>query len=310
MTHFFSTIGGRILVLVGMVILLNVAGMVAFYTDNQEKNILKHHEASMKRTAGAISQGLQAVMLRGYADIAQAYAEGLRKVPEMEDFRIMRIDGNEAFQDNKTIESVNKRLGDEEFQDRETVREIRVLAKDDHHLEQVVKERLQAVYYHQENGEEKLTFLLPILAEKPCHRCHGQQEPVRGVLKLTTPLSSVREAIQNSRSQAMIILVGSILGSLLMVGVLIRWSLVRHIKRVTTAMEGVAQGDFSQQIPVMGLLELARMAESFNAMTLEIVRGYSRLNEEQNKLTTIIRSAREAIIVTNAAGEVVLVNPA
>ncbi|MBF0134773.1 MAG: diguanylate cyclase [Magnetococcus sp. DMHC-1] len=311
MIRFFSTIGGRMLILVGGVILLNVVTMVAFYTKSQEQSILSQNEANMGKMAEAVSHGLQSVMLGGYADIAHAYADGLKRVRDVEDFRILRMDGNEAFQDNKTIHDVNTRMGSDEFQPRKEERAVPVLARDDANLKKVLQDKKTSILYHGgDNKEKKLTFLLPILAEKSCYRCHGKENPVRGILKLTTSLASVHEAIRATRIQATMILAASILGSLLVVGFLIRYSLVRPIDRVTSAMAKVAQGDFSQQVPVMGMQELERMASSFNVMTREVLEGYSHLTEEQNKLTTIILSAREAIVVSNAAGVVVIVNPA
>lgn len=311
MIGFFSTIGGRMLVLVGGVILLNVVAMVAFYTKSQERSILSQNEVNMGRMTEAISHGLQSVMVGGYADIARSYADGLKKVREVEDIRILRMDGNEAFQDNKTINDVNKRIGNDEFQLRDEERVVTVLAGDDANFKQVLGNQKTSIIYHNGEGQyKKLTFLVPILTEKPCYRCHGKGNPVRGVLKLTTSLASVDESIDATRIQATIILMVSILGSLLVVGFLIRYSLVRPIDRVTSAMAEVARGDFLQQVPVMGMDELARMATSFNAMTREVLDGYSHLTEEQNKLTTIILSAREAIVVSNAAGTVVIVNPA
>ncbi|MBF0147621.1 MAG: diguanylate cyclase [Magnetococcales bacterium] len=310
MTRFFSTIGGRILLLVGIVNILSMASMVAFYTDQQEKTILTQHEASLNRTAETAFKGLRVLMLRGYADIAQAYANDLKKVGTIEDFRILRIDGTEAFHDNTTIQSVNQQLGTDEFQTRDEEKIITILPATDPYLNQTLRDRRRVIHTHQENGIEKLTFLMPILAEQPCYRCHDKQNPVRGVLKLTSSLLSVQKTIQASRAQALWVLVGCILGSLLVVGLLVRWSLVQRINQVTAAMARVAKGDFTQQIPVTGLLELSRMAESFNAMTIEVVRGYVRLTEEQNKLTTVIQSSQEAVVVTNSAGEVVLINPA
>ncbi|MBF0161954.1 MAG: diguanylate cyclase [Magnetococcales bacterium] len=305
----FASIGGRMLLLVGLVILLNMVGMVAFYASSQERSILAHNEASMGDMAEAVSRGLQAVMMGGYADIAQAYAGGLKKVQAMEDFRIVRVDGTEAFQDNKTIQAVNNRLGEETFPPRGEEQEIAVLARDDPNLVSAVREKKKMLFRQGEGKSETLTFLLPILAEKPCYRCHGQKDPVRGVLKLTTSLASVQAAIQASRSRALLILGGSILGSLLLIGLLFRFSLVRPIKRVTEAMVDAARGNFTQQVPVVGLRELAEMAESFNSMSQKVVKSHSYLTEEQNKLATIILSAQEAIVVTNAAGEVVMVNP-
>jgi diguanylate cyclase (GGDEF)-like protein/PAS domain S-box-containing protein len=87
-------------------------------------------------------------------------------------------------------------------------------------------------------------------------------------------------------------------------------SVVKPIERVTRAMARVAGGEFGRRVPVSGRDELGRMALSFNAMTDELERTYEGLTREQNKLTTIIRSAAEGVVVTDGEGRVVLVNPA
>jgi diguanylate cyclase (GGDEF)-like protein len=52
------------------------------------------------------------------------------------------------------------------------------------------------------------------------------------------------------------------------------------------------------------------MAFSFNHMTRQLMQTYTGLRNEQDKLATIILSAREGIVVTDSDGKVVLMNPA
>ncbi|MBF0285282.1 MAG: diguanylate cyclase [Magnetococcales bacterium] len=84
------------------------------------------------------------------------------------------------------------------------------------------------------------------------------------------------------------------------------------LQQTVQAMSRVAQGDLTQHVPAarFGRDELGLMADSFNLMSRRLLETHSGLEEERNKLMTIILSAKEGIVVTNRTGEVVLVNPA
>ena len=87
-------------------------------------------------------------------------------------------------------------------------------------------------------------------------------------------------------------------------------SLVHPISKVTNAMLHVADGNMDSQVPVMGNDELGQMATIFNQMASQLSVAHNGLQNEQEKLTTILLSAREGIIGTNRDGKVALVNPA
>jgi diguanylate cyclase (GGDEF)-like protein len=133
---------------------------------------------------------------------------------------------------------------------------------------------------------------------------------VRGVLKLTTSLAPVERDILAARQQSLLVLGAALMGTLMLTGYMLGRSIVRPIEKVTSAMVRASAGDLEQKVPVQGGDELAQMAGSFNTMTDELQKTYEGLQHEQDKLTTIIHSAREAIIVTDPGGRIVLVNPA
>ncbi|MBF0427343.1 MAG: diguanylate cyclase [Magnetococcales bacterium] len=87
-------------------------------------------------------------------------------------------------------------------------------------------------------------------------------------------------------------------------------SLVHPISKVTKAMLHVADGNMESQVPVIGKDELGQMATIFNQMAQQLKAAHNGLQIEQDKLKTILLSAREGIIGTNREGHVVLVNPA
>jgi diguanylate cyclase (GGDEF)-like protein/PAS domain S-box-containing protein len=303
-------IGHKIIAVVGLIVTISLLGMGVFYIQQQEDSILAQNERTMTKLTESVIQGLQSVMLAGYADIARSFSDRLEQVPDVTDFRILRTNGHQAFHDNATIDDVNERRGDEEFLPRDTEEVIQVLPGDNPELRKVLVSRETVPYYETtSDGERFLTFLAPILNDEGCHKCHGKENPVRGVLKLTTSLNAVQQDISDTWVQSTVVIGAAILGTLLLTGWLIRRAVVRPIDTVTRAMVRAADGDLTQTVPVMGRDELSQMAFSFNHMTEQLMQTYTGLRNEQDKLATIILSAQEGIVVTDNEGKVVLMNP-
>ncbi|MEO5362803.1 MAG: diguanylate cyclase [Magnetococcus sp. DMHC-8] len=88
-----------------------------------------------------------------------------------------------------------------------------------------------------------------------------------------------------------------------------RVHVMQRIGAFMQAMNEAAKGDFHRRIPVSGRDELTDMAIGFNRMSEELYHLHLGFQNEHNKLTTIILSAREGIVVTDAQGNVVMINP-
>lgn len=91
-------------------------------------------------------------------------------------------------------------------------------------------------------------------------------------------------------------------GVALVLGVLFAWELVRPLRRLTAAAEGIARGDLSQHVDVEGNDEVGELADAFNHMTSELDRaGKLRRNltadvaHELRTPLSVIRSHVEAL---------------
>ena len=117
-----------------------------------------------------------------------------------------------------------------------------------------------------------------------------------------TSLSTIRNII---------LLVG---GVVMLGGILAVWYVSRHItsplKLLTSAMHELEKGSLHYQVPVTSNDELGQIANAFNSMSNEIQHSQDYLNQEKRKLTTIIHTAREGIVVTDEKDNVVLINAA
>lgn len=306
----FNRIGHKLILTFAGISTVGLLIMVLFYTDQQQQSLFRQNEQIMSKVTQSVIEGLQTVMLAGYADIAQDYAANLHNVQGVVDFRIARIDGNEAFLDNKTIENVNKRKKEVLFEPREEENEHKILANDSEDLRKaIVTEEIVKIVSSNDLGENFLTFIAPIKNKKECHECHGSKNPVRGVVKITTSLQAVESAVSASRLQAYQMSVPFLLIIVLLTGLMVKRTIVRPISRVTTAMTNVSRGDLSMTVPVLGRDEISVMARSFNRMSLELKTTYEGLAEERDKLTTLILSAHDGMVVTDRNGKIVLANP-
>ncbi|HEX5804494.1 MAG TPA: diguanylate cyclase [Azospira sp.] len=301
----------KMLAVVGLTAALGFVASAYYYVSHQEKALLAQNEETMLRLSESVSQGLQSVMLAGSADIAQAFADNLKKIAEVSEFRIMRTNGEEAFRDNQTIDDVNRRRGEELFWPRDDEQRVPVLAADDANLQRVLQTQASQIIYNRSSPERStLTFMLPVPNSEACYKCHGSKQPVRGVVMLTTSLARVERDILATRKNVVILLGSALMLTMLLTGFMLGRAVIRPIERATTAMEAVSGGDLDSYMKIGSSDEIGQMASSFNLMTEELRRTYASLRREQNKLTTIIQSSSEGIVVTDSEDRIVLANPA
>lgn len=307
----FHRIGHRILFVVGIVVALGLAAVILLYANQQEKSILEQNERSLVKVTQSVNAGLKAVMLKGYADVAHVYGKRLRAIKGTVDYRILRTDGREAFIDNETTLAVNEVSGSDRFKLRPEVTADQVIAPSDPRLVQLLADKKRQLFYGVMPGiGSVVTVLEPVLADPACVECHKSGAAVRGVIKLTTSLATVENDIRNSWLMSIGMVGVGVLFIFTAVYFIAKRSVVNPIQTVVQAMAAAAKGDLSVKIPVTGNDEISRMAESFNQMSGQLGQLYEGLQDEQNKLTTIILGSNEGIVVTDPNNNVVLVNPA
>lgn len=307
--HLLS-IGTRLTLAISLVIALGFGGMVIFYTQQQEKNILLQNERAINQVLGSINQGLQSVMLTASADAVRLFADNLKRVQEIDEIRILRPNGLEAFRDNSTIRQVNEYRDTEDFKPRPLEEVNRILAADDDNLTRAIRSQQLTFFYDIQHDNPHLTFLLPIKNLARCKRCHGRDLEVLGVLEVRSDLEPVREQVRQTWRQSLLVLAIAVSAVLLIAAAVLRRFIVHPIRQVSHAMSRIASGELEHRIPVIGQDELSRLAQSFNTLAQELQQRHSGFTAEHNKLTTILMSAEEGIVVTDGTGRIVLVNPA
>ena len=306
----FSSISKRLLAVVGSVVVLGLIALALVYANRQENSILAENEQALIKVTESVAEGMAAIMLEGHAKIGKEFADRLKKVDNALDYRIVRIDGSEAFVDNSTVDAVNKKLGEVEFRGRKAAPDpVQVIARDDASLQQVIATRQPNFTYDQlATGERIVTILFPIKSSSKCQKCHSDHGNIRGLIKLTTSLSAVDHDIESTwRMSAMMISAALVLIGICVYAIAYK-TVVSHLNNISAAMDSAGKGNLEVTVNVDSHDEIGRMASSFNQMSRDLLKIYEGLRDERSKLWTLIHGAKEGIVVTNAAGEVVLVN--
>lgn len=307
----FRRIGHRILAVVAVVFGIAAASAGHFYAAREAETISELSERDTQRLLESVARSIESIMLPGQGALAQSYAERLKRVPDVVDFRILRTDGNEAFLDNATIREVNARLGAQAFQPRPREEVSRVVQPGSEQLSRALDPATRDLVSYETRAEDDsriLNFIYAVPAQAGCTGCHDAGKRHLGAIKLSVSMAQIDQRIAATQREIWIATGAALAAVLLLIGTLLNTAIVRPIQAVTRAMQRVAAGDLEQTVPVPSRDEVGQMAESFNVMADRLHRLYAGLREEQNKLTTVIQSTGEGVVVSNGAGEIVLVN--
>ncbi len=303
----------KLLVVLAIALSLGFATIAYFYTRAVEESIVSDYQRTLHRLTDTVVMNIETIMKENHAEIMPDFAQRLKTLPGVIDFRIARIDGTEAYVDNKTIDAVNERLGAVTFVRRKDALDApRVFALDEPGVARALQGEEAILVRSAGNAETGAVvhFYDAIPNSAKCTGCHGEAGPVRGVLKLTTSMAEAERDMMKARLQSLIVVIISITLTTAVTGYMLGRFIARPIEEITAAMAQVSGGNFDVQLASGRQDELGKMARSFNKMTSDLQRTYLKMKREQEKLYTVIQGAREAVVVTDASGKVVLVNDA
>ena len=101
--------------------------------------------------------------------------------------------------------------------------------------------------------------------------------------------------------------------SALILTLLLIWLLHRQVSQPLSALmrgsQRIASGDFSRQAPAAGPREITDLADAFNRMSDRLQTAIANLQASEEQLTVTLHSIGDALISTDLAGQITLMNP-
>ena len=306
----FRRIGHRLLASVGGVVILGIVAITITYAMRQEAASLQQNERALSLVTDSVAEGLAALMQGGHSKAAPDFASRLNNVPNIIDYRIIRLDGSQAFVDNATLEQVRDRLGHFEFFSR-SEEPIQAVAATDPSLERMRNTGEPVFNYHiQPGGERRVTVFSPIHNSTACHKCHGADEALRGAVTFTVSMKEIDRNVAQTWQLLIVVIALAMVGMVSLIYWFAHRAVGSQLIEFLAAMESVAAGDNSVRLKATSPDEIGDMGRAFNHMNENLLGTYERLKEERSKLNTVIFSASTGIVVTDGSQQVVLVNSA
>ena len=135
------------------------------------------------------------------------------------------------------------------------------------------------------------------------------EENVQGVIYLEASLENVYGQLQDVNE---IIFKGSIIALIVSVilGILVARAITKPIVEMRRQALTMARGDFTQKVQVYGTDEISQLAVTFNHLNDRLKHSMATIQQEQNKLSSVLENMSEAVIATDKHGEILLTNEA
>lgn len=149
-------------------------------------------------------------------------------------------------------------------------------------------------------GTEQHVFVAGV----PILRDGGQM----GALLLVAPVSPVAETVEHFR-QIVVATVGAMLVGVTLLALVLSRRLARPLRAMIAMARAMAGGDFGQRVSVIGEDEVGRLGESINRLADSLDASLRQLAERNARLSGILSSMSEGVMLVDAAGQLYVLNP-
>jgi two-component system, OmpR family, phosphate regulon sensor histidine kinase PhoR len=130
-----------------------------------------------------------------------------------------------------------------------------------------------------------------------------------GVARVALPLTTVNQSVNTAVRN---IILGVFMAALLVIlaASFITRMITRSTRQVTRAAVRIAAGHYDHSIAVQSDDELGKLGHAFNKMSLTLKESMQKISDEKNKLSSILYTLNDGVIMTDTRGNILLANPA
>jgi two-component system phosphate regulon sensor histidine kinase PhoR len=148
-------------------------------------------------------------------------------------------------------------------------------------------------------GYEMMYVAVPVTVE----------EEVMGIARVALPLRQIESNMARLRRAILSATLLTALGAVFL-AVLIAEGIARPVRRLTQVVQRIADGDLGVRLLPVTRDEVGVLTRAFNRMSDRLRGTITTLIEERGRLTAVLDSMADGVVITDADGLVRLINPA
>ncbi len=271
-----------------LVMLAGLGVLTVLAIQRNEEALTAQERAKVDLVASSLIKSLKNMMVTGNAPIVRDWVRDLKAQEEFRKVQFIRKNGRQAFHDNETVDEVNAWLHAQRFADRDEVpvdEDTRAFAAGPQ-FQEVLATKQPVAYVESMDDKPYLTVLTPVVRDQRCILCHGyDHHEVRAVLRMTTPLEGVTATMTRLRNQLMLASVLTILSIVLVLGWALRRLALAPLRQMVAVIEGVAQGNLTQEVSCRSRDEFGAFAKAIHSMTERMADAIRRVAQAAARVT-------------------------
>jgi adenylate cyclase len=289
MKHFVPLTRKINLIIVSSLV-VGVGIVIAYFAFTQNLSLRETSQGNLRQQSDILFQSIKNAMLPGEAPVAVQLFEDVRLANPAYKIFLLRENGVQAFSDNSTIEAVNAKLGFQSFEPKEVFPQSVMIMEGDSSFSTSVEQRRPVLFQETSEGKTFYTIYKPLLNLPKCTGCHGSSHTVRGVINITSDITSVVNQQRNNLLIASGFFVVVVLVLTLLLSLYLHGTLVRPVKHIGEVCATVTGGDFSPRVAVANRDEIGELGETVNHMVEGL---YERFELSKFVSSSTIQSIRD-----------------
>lgn len=243
---------------------------MGYIVNRIEKKVFAEEWLSKTRIfAQSITKIIQDGMEHKRPDLIRKVIHDLKKIEGVKNLQVIKHNGKEAFQDLETFNKVKEKfkLPPEIINAYKNIAVEQAAIINDETALIVFREEKEKEYFgYDENGEIFYNYYWPIFNKRLCQKCHGSDENLRGVLKISLFEKNFSEHVNSH----IYILAGFLSLAIIILVCTIYWifnKLVSNpLNSVVKTIKDVERGNMKERSQLNSQDEIGFMATHFNMM--------------------------------------------
>ncbi len=285
-----ALIVGILIVGFGLLVILNIR--------REAQVLVAANQETARLLAASILSSIESGMLEGRPDVIRRLVTDLKS--ELKDVRrldVYRTNGVEAFADLETVNKVDNLAGlDPEVVERISKMRREPGARISHPLfTRAVETIAPQEGYESRDGGRVLTLFRPLPNLGRCQTCHGEDDRVRGVVRISLGLEKLDAELRAARNRQIAIAALTILGVAAISVVFLGRVVLQPIGRVAAAARRIGSGDFDARVATASQDEIGDLGRAINDMAGHLKAAHADLEARNAELATTLESLKESM---------------
>ncbi len=261
----FVPLNRKITLIILLTLILGIGSISFYFASSLDSVIDSTTRRDLITHSETLFEAVETIMLSGEAPVAVRFFTGIREVnPEYRVF-LYRVDGTPAFIDDKTINAVNKKLGEKQFIPMPDVY-IPMSEAGQRFGEAVSGIPANVIFTEQEENAVYYRLYKPLINLPDCTVCHGSDHTVRGVIDIHRDITDSVKQQESSLIIASLLFLGIVLLLSGVISQFLRRSVINPVKSIGKVCLAVTGGQFDRKVDVKKNNEIGQLGNTVNDM--------------------------------------------